>query len=74
MSVTGRRNSYCGIRHAAALREEFNVKVCTTIGCPLVSSVGEVLASSTGEDAGFLGCAYDPIKEISTAKYRIKHE
>jgi len=54
------------------VREDVNAKVCNCIGCPLVSSIGEVLASSTGKEVTFLGCVYDPLKEVSTAKYRIQ--
>jgi hypothetical protein len=56
------------------VREDFNEKVCMKIGCPLVSSVGEVLASSTGRNVTFQGCEYNRLKEISTARYVIEHE
>jgi hypothetical protein len=56
------------------VREDFNEKVCMKIGCPLVSSVGETMASSTRKDVTFHGCEYDRLKEVSTAKYVISHE
>jgi len=56
------------------VREDFNEKVCAHIGCPLVGSIGEVLALSAGKNVAFLGCRYDPLKESSTAKYGIKNE
>jgi len=56
------------------VRQEFNERVCMKLGCPLVSSVGEVLASSTGKEVTFQGCVYDPTGEVSTAKYGIKDE
>jgi hypothetical protein len=56
------------------VREDFNEKVCRKIGCPLVSSVGETMASSTRKEVTFHGCEYDRLKEVSTAKYVINHE
>src|SRR5260370_38903201 len=56
------------------VREDFNEKVCMRIGCPLVSSFGEIMALSTGKEVTFHGCEYDRRKEVSTAKYWIKHE
>lgn len=54
------------------VREEFNQKVCGTIGCPLVSSVGEILASSTGKEVAYRGCSYDRMRETSHAVYELK--
>lgn len=54
------------------VRPEFNQKVCGSIGCPLVSSLGEVLAVSSGKSVHYLGCSYDPIKETSLASYEIE--
>jgi hypothetical protein len=51
------------------VREDFNEKVCMTIGCPLVSSVGEVIALSSGKEVAFLGCCYDRLRETSTASF-----
>jgi hypothetical protein len=55
------------------VREDFNEKVCMKIGCPLVGSVGEILATATGKEVAFHGCVYDRLKETSTAKYVIKN-
>jgi hypothetical protein len=54
------------------VREEFNQKVCGTLGCPLVSSVGEILASSTGKEVAYHGCSYDRIRQTSHAVYELK--
>jgi hypothetical protein len=37
-----------------------NEKVCCTMGCPLAGAVAEALAATTGRDARFVGCTYDP--------------
>ena len=52
--------------------ENFNRRVCDRIGCPLVSSVGEVTAVATGMKVYFLGCHYEGTKETSVASYKIE--
>jgi hypothetical protein len=37
-----------------------NENVCCRMGCPLAGAVAEALATTTGRDVQFVGCAYDP--------------
>lgn len=51
---------------------EFMTKnVCGTIGCPLVASVSEALALSSGKPVRHLGCGYDPITQTATARLAV---
>lgn len=54
------------------VREEINQRVCKSLGCPLVSAFGEILASSTGKEVVYQGCKYDRSKETSQAGYLLK--
>jgi hypothetical protein len=54
------------------VREDFNEKVCRVFGCPLVSSIGELLASSTGKEVLYKGCEYDRLTETATAAFKTK--
>jgi hypothetical protein len=54
---------------ALCANEEFNRKVCGTLGCPMVGSVGEILALATGKKVQYQGCRYDRVKETSDASY-----
>jgi len=53
------------------VNEFMNKNVCGTTGCPLVASVAEVLASSTGKRVSHDGCIYDPMTQTATAKHTI---
>ncbi|MDA4126956.1 MAG: hypothetical protein OK452_07115 [Thaumarchaeota archaeon] len=55
------------------VKEDFNDRVCSRIGCPLVSSVGEILASSSGKEVHYLGCKYDRSAQIARASYRMNN-
>jgi hypothetical protein len=51
---------------------EFMTKnVCGTTGCPLVASVSETLALSSGKPVRHLGCGYDPITQTATARLAV---
>lgn len=54
------------------VNDDFNEKVCARVGCPLVSSVGEIIASSTGKQVAYHGCSYDRMAETSRAMYELK--
>lgn len=54
------------------VRPDFRERVCSKTGCPLVSSVAEVLAVSTGKEVHYLGCGYEALKETSLATYEIE--
>lgn len=54
------------------VREDFNRKVCRSVGCPLVGSLGEILALSTGNNVEYHGCTYDRSTEASHALYELK--
>jgi hypothetical protein len=54
------------------VREDFNVSVCALFGCPLVSSVGEALATSEKRKVLYLGCDYDRLTQTATAAFVIK--
>jgi hypothetical protein len=52
--------------------EEFSKKVCCRFGCPLVSSLGEVLAASSGAEVAYNGCIYDYKSQTSTATFTVE--
>lgn len=43
-----------------------NDNVCCRMGCPLAGAVAETLAETTGRDARFVGCTYDPKTQRAT--------
>lgn len=45
--------------------------VCGTTGCPLVASVSETLALSSGKPVRHLGCEYDPKTQTATARLAV---
>lgn len=52
--------------------EEFNKTVCCRFGCPLVSSLGEVLALSSEAEVTYRGCNYDHKTQTSTATFSME--
>ena len=45
--------------------------VCGTIGCPLVASIAEALASASGKSVQHVGCNYDSTTQTAVAKHAI---
>jgi len=53
------------------VNKDFNNKVCSKFGCPLVSSMGELLALSNGKEVRYFGCHYENRMETASATFRI---
>ena len=53
------------------VREDFNDKVCRAFGCPLVNSIGEVLAMSENNKVTYCGCEYSRLDETAVAVFSI---
>jgi len=49
----------------------FTEKVCNSLGCPLVNSVGEGIASATGVTVSHVRCSYDPLTQTATAVHEM---
>jgi len=49
----------------------FTENVCNGLGCPLVNSVGEGIASATGAPVSHVNCSYDPLTQTATAVHEI---
>ncbi|MDA4127904.1 MAG: hypothetical protein OK422_00330 [Thaumarchaeota archaeon] len=56
---------------ALCVNEFMTKNVCPTMGCPLVASFAQALASSTGEPVSHLGCSYDPHTQTATSKHSV---
>ena len=54
------------------VRAEVNERICRQVGCPLVSSINEALASSLGVTVEHDGCVYDTASQTSTSRHLIK--
>ena len=52
----------------------FTANVCSRMGCPLVSSIGETLAVATGDVISHVNCSYDPVSQTAKAVHRISRE
>jgi hypothetical protein len=57
---------------ALCVNEFMTENVCGTMGCPLVASVAEALASSTGEPVKHLGCTYNALTQTATSKHLVE--
>jgi hypothetical protein len=49
----------------------FTEKVCNSLGCPLINSIGEGIASATGDVVSHVRCSYDPLTQTATAVHEI---
>lgn len=49
----------------------FTENVCNSIGCPLVNSIGEAIALSTGTNVSHVRCRYDPLTQTATALHTL---
>ncbi|MDG6903965.1 MAG: hypothetical protein JRM96_03540 [Nitrososphaerota archaeon] len=54
--------------------EGFNKQVCCRFGCPLVGSLGEILAASSGTEVAYQGCIYEHRSQTSTATFKMENK
>jgi hypothetical protein len=46
-------------------------RLCTSIGCPVISSIAEAIAKNTGRIVYYRNCAYEPSTRINEANYQL---